>query len=337
MARGDQLARQWKIFQKLVTSRYGKSVSDLAKDLDCHQRTVYRDLDALEAAGFPIYTETVNGRNLWFLLDSARNPMAVPFSLPELMALYFGSDVLKVLKGTVFYDALESVLKKVKSSIPPESEKYLSQVESLLHTRPGPYKDYSQFKKTIEQINDAVFSGRLIEIVYYTMSRKKSHQRKVAPYRMWFHNGGFYLIGHCKWRDGIRIFAVERIKKIRLTDEKFEVPEEFDVDAFMRSSFGVYHGKPEKVKVLFSADIAEYIKEKIWHQSQKLHDTPDGSVLFEANVACTKEIKAWIMRWGAKAIVLEPEELRDEIRNEAVEMMASYANGIAQIEDTLTV
>jgi predicted DNA-binding transcriptional regulator YafY len=130
---------------------------------------------------------------------------------------------------------------------------------------------------------------------------------------------------------------VERIKKIRLTDEKFEVPEEFDVDAFMRSSFGVYHGKPEKVKVLFSADIAEYIKEKIWHQSQKLHDTPDGSVLFEANVACTKEIKAWIMRWGAKAIVLEPEELRDEIRNEAVEMMASYANGIAQIEDTLTV
>jgi predicted DNA-binding transcriptional regulator YafY len=335
MARGDQLARQWKIFQTLVSSRYGKSVRDLAKNLDCHQRTVYRDLEALETAGFPIYTESSNGKNRWYLLDSARKPLPVPFSLPELMALYFGSDVLKVLKGTVFHDALESVLKKVKSSIPPESEKYLGQVEKNLNTRPGPYKNYSKFKNHIEQINDAMFGGKVIEIVYYTMSRKKSHQRKVAPYRMWFHNGGFYLIGHCKWRDGIRIFAVDRIKKISLTDESFEVPEEFDVDAFMRSSFGVYHGEPEKVKVLFSADIAEYIKEKIWHESQKLHDNPDGSVLFEADVACTKDFKAWVMRWGAKAIVLEPEILRNEIQAETVEMLAVYANGIEQVEKTL--
>jgi predicted DNA-binding transcriptional regulator YafY len=336
MARGDQLARQWKIFQTLVTSRYGKSVSALAKGLDCHQRTVYRDLNALEAAGFPIYTENVNGRNLWCLLDSARNPMPVPFSLPELMALYFGSDVLKVLKGTVFYDSLESLLKKVKSSIPPDAEKYLGRVEKSLHTKPGPYKDYGKFKKVIEQINDAVIDRRVVDIVYYTMSRKKKTQRKVAPYKIWFYNGGFYLIGHCKWRDGIRIFAVDRIKSIHVTDETFNVPEEFDVDEYMRSSFGVFHGKPAKVKVLFSAGIAEYIKEKIWHETQKFYDTPDGSVLFEADVACTREIKAWIMRWGAKAIVLEPEELRNEIRDEAVEMMAGYADGFEQVEKALT-
>ena len=335
MARGDQLARQWKIFQKLVTSRYGKSVSDLAKDLDCHQRTVYRDLHALEEAGFPLYNEEENGKNLWYLLDSAKKPMPMTFELPELMALYFGSDVLKVLKGTVFYDSLESFLNKVKSSIPPGSEKYLTRVEKSLHTRPGPYKDYSMASDVIEQINDAVIEKKVIEVIYYTMSRKKSRQRKVAPYKIWFHDGGFYLIGHCKWRDGIRIFAVDRIKKIHLTDETFEVPEEFDVDAFMRSSFGVYHGKPEKVKLHFSADIAEYIKEKIWHESQKLHDNPDGSVLFEADVACTKEFKAWVMRWGAKAIVLEPEELRDEIQAETVEMLAVYANGMEQVEKTL--
>jgi predicted DNA-binding transcriptional regulator YafY len=335
MARGDQLARQWKIFQTLVTSRYGKSVSALVKDLGCCQRTVYRDLDALEAAGFPIYTENANGKNIWCLLDSARNPMPIPFTLPELMALYFGSDVLKVLKGTVFYDSLESLLKKVKSSIPPESGKYLSRVEKSLHTRPGPYKNYGKFRNVIEKISDAVLQRRVVEITYYTMSRKKETQRKVAPYKIWFYNGGFYLIGHCRWRDGVRIFAVERIKKIQLTDDTFEVPEEFDVDEFMRGSFGVYHGKPVNVRILFSAGIAEYIKEKIWHETQKLHDNPDGSVLFEANVACTKEIKAWVMRWGAKAIVLEPEELRDEIRAETVEMLAVYATGMDRMEKTL--
>ena len=335
MARGDQLARQWKIFQTLVASRYGKSVRALAKNLDCHQRTVYRDLEALEAAGFPIYCENENGKNHWYLLESARNPMPVPFSLPELMALYFGSDVLKVLKGTVFHDALESVFKKVKSSIPPESEKYLSRVEKTLHTRPGPYKNYGKFKDNIELINEAVFSGRVIEILYYTMSRKKSHQRKVAPYRMWFHNGGFYLIGHCKWRDGIRIFAVDRIKKIRLTEDTFEVPEDFDVDSFMRASFGVFHGKPEKVKILFSADIADYIREKTWHESQKLTDRADGSVLFEAEVACTREFRAWVMRWGAKARVMAPAKLRDDIQSEATEMMAAYANRMKPVKKTL--
>ena len=337
MARGDQLARQWKIFQTLVSSRYGKSVADLAKNLDCHQRTVYRDLNALEAAGFPIYTETSNGKNIWCLLDSARSPMPIPFSLPELMALYFGSDVLKVLKGTVFYDSLESLLKKVKSSIPPESEKYLGLVEKSLHTRPGPYKNYGKFKDVIEQISDAVLHRNVVEITYYTMSSKKESKRKVDPYKIWFHDGGFYLIGHCRWRDEIRIFAVERIKKILLTDDTFELPEEFDADEFMRGSFGVYHGKPVKVLILFSAGIAEYIKERIWHETQKLHDNPDGSVLFEARVACTKEFKAWVMRWGARAIVLEPEELRDEIQAEAIEMMAGYAGGMERVEKPLTV
>jgi len=335
MARGDQLARQWKIFQKLVTSRHGKSVRDLAQNLDCHRRTVYRDLEALEAAGFPIYTENVDGKNRWFLMDSARNPMPVPFSLPELMALYFGRDSLKVLKGTVFYDSLQDLFQKIETTLAPESKKYLKNVEQSLEVGSRPYKPYRKFDKIIDQIKEAVINRRVIDIVYYTMSRKKETRRKVEPYKLWFLDGTFYLIGHCKWIKEIRVFAVDRIKALALTDKIFEVPDDFDIDEFMGNSFGAFHGTPEEVRVLFSADIAEYIKEKIWHESQKLHDNPDGSVLFEANVACTKDFKAWIMRWGADAIVLEPEKLRDEIQAETVEMLAVYANGIEQLEKTL--
>ena len=336
MARGDQLARQWKIFQTLVTSRHGKSVRDLAKNLDCHKRTVYRDLEALEAAGFPIYTENSNGKSRWFLMDSARNPMPVPFSLPELMALYFGRDTLKVLKGTVFHDSLEGLFQKIEATLPPESKKYLKNVEQSLKVGSKPYKPYRKFDKIIDQIKEAVINKRVIDIAYYTMSRKKETRRKVAPYKLWFLDGTFYLIGHCKWIKEIRIFAVDRIKMLALTDEIFEVPDDFDIDDFMGNSIGAFHGKPEKVSILFSADIAEYIKEKIWHQSQKLHDNPDGSVLFEANIANTKDFKAWIMRWGAKAIVLEPEELRNEIQAETVEMLAVSANGMEQMEKALT-
>jgi predicted DNA-binding transcriptional regulator YafY len=67
-----------------------------------------------------------------------------------------------------------------------------------------------------------------------------------------------------------------------------------------------------------------YIQEKVWHESQKILPQKDGSLLFEAEVAGTDEIKYWIMTWGAKAEVLEPDGLREEIRREAAEMLGQY-------------
>ena len=86
MARGDQLGRQWKIIQILIISRMGKSAAELASDLECHPRTLYRDLEALQVAGFPIYIDRVEGKNLWSLLDTLKHHIPVPFSLTELMA-----------------------------------------------------------------------------------------------------------------------------------------------------------------------------------------------------------------------------------------------------------
>jgi biotin operon repressor len=82
MARGDQGSRQWKIIQTLISSRIGKSASDLAEELECHPRTLYRNLEALQSAGFPIYTEKIDGKNLWSLLDIVKHQIPVPFTLP---------------------------------------------------------------------------------------------------------------------------------------------------------------------------------------------------------------------------------------------------------------
>jgi predicted DNA-binding transcriptional regulator YafY len=108
------------------------------------------------------------------------------------------------------------------------------------------------------------------------------------------------------------------------TKDAFEVPEEFDFEEFMRPSFGVFQGEPVKVKIWFSPDAAGYIREKIWHDTQEIVPQKDGSIIFEAEVAGTDEIRFWVMSWGSKAEVLEPESLREEIRKETEAVMSIY-------------
>lgn len=334
--RGDQIGRQWRIIHTLISSRRGKSAADLASELECHPRTVYRDLEALQVGGFPIYTERVEGENLWSLLDTVKHNLPIPFSLTELMALYFGRDMLKVFRDTVFYDSLESLFQKIKTTLPPESINYLKNVEQTLHVGLKPYKEYGKFKEIINQVNEAAITKRSVEIVYFTMSRKKETRRTVDPYKIWFFNGTFYLIGYCHVRKEVRIFALDRIKMLHQTREHFDVLKEFDLEDFMRPSFGVFQGEPVKIRVWFAADIAGYIKEKVWHESQKMETLEDGSIIFEAEVAGTEEIKFWIMSWGSKAMVLEPRSLRDEVRREIKTMMGGYDKGIEEEERPLS-
>ncbi|OQY49332.1 MAG: hypothetical protein B6240_03600 [Desulfobacteraceae bacterium 4572_87] len=324
MARGDQLGRQWKIIQILIKSRAGKSASQLAEAIETSARTVYRDLDALQVAGFPIYTHRSEGRSLWSVLDTVKNQIPVPFTLTELMALHFSRDMLKVFKDTVFLDALESIFQKVKTTLPKASLDYLENVEQSLYLSIKPYKDYSRFREVIHRMTQAAANRKTVEMVYFTMSRKKKTRRRIDPYRVWFHGGTFYLIGFCHLRSEVRIFALDRIKMLYQTDDVFKTRVDFNVEDFMKPSFGVYQGQTVHVAVWFHPDAAGYIREKIWHPSQQIHAGEDDSIILEADVAGIDEIRFWIMSWGSKAKVLQPESLCLKIREEVQKMAGQY-------------
>ncbi len=324
MARGDQLARQWKIIQALIASRRGKAVPELAQMVECHTRTVYRDLEALQTAGFPVATERDGHRMVWSLLDPARHSVPIPFSLPELMALYFGRSMVRPLKGTVFHDALESLFEKIKATLPPEAVRFLQGVETGISVGSSPRKDYGRSRAAIDVISRAMAGRRLVEIAYRAMRDPKTTRRLVAPYRLMFFDGTFYLVGHCRLRRDIRVFALDRIRRIELTEEPFDPPQDHDLEGFLAASFGVFQGPRTRVEVRFGAEVAGYIAEKTWHPSQKLTRRADGSLLFAAEVAGTEEIKHWILKWGARAEVTAPESLREEVRREIQAMAAVY-------------
>jgi len=324
MARGDQLGRQWKIIRTLIASKQGKSVQRLASELACHPRTVYRDLEALQVAGFPVYTERQNNKSYWSLLDSAKHAIPIPFSIMELMALYFSRDMLKILKDTHFHDSLESLFQKVKATLPTDYLDYLKKIESSLQVGVKPYKDYSQFRETIDIINSAIHKRRQIQISYYAMSRKKTSHRLVDPYKLWFFDATFYMLAYCHRRKDVRLFAVERIKTLTQTKDSFEPPSEFDIESLLQDSFGAFIGDTLDVVVRFSAKIADYIQERTWHQSQVLEPQSDGSLVFKVKVAGLQAIKSWILGWGHHAVVLEPAALRQEILAEAEATLQQY-------------
>jgi predicted DNA-binding transcriptional regulator YafY len=324
MARGDQLARQWKIIQALIASRHGKSVPELAEMVECHTRTVYRDLEALQVAGFPVTTEREGHRMVWSLLEGHHRTLPIPLSLPELLALYFGRRLAGALKGTVFHDALESLFEKIKALLPPEMIQQLERAQAGLSVGATPAKPHAAYRGMIDMVNQAVTQRRRLDMTYRAMRARAETRRRVSPYRLLFFDGAFYVIGYCGLRQDIRVFALDRIRRLDLTDEPFDPPVDVILDDFLKSSFGVFLGPPTTVRVRFAPEAAGYLSEKIWHASQKLHSQKDGSVIFEVEVAGTDEIKRWILTWGAQAEVLVPESLREEVRREAEDIARNY-------------
>src|SRR5262245_64812305 len=113
--RGNQLARQWQLIQRLARSRYGLGLDALADELGCVRRTVYRDLDALMLAGFPVVSEKRDGRVFYRFLDTFRLG-DVPFTPDDILALACGADRLRVADAPAFPDPLRSALATIAAS-----------------------------------------------------------------------------------------------------------------------------------------------------------------------------------------------------------------------------
>jgi proteasome accessory factor B len=313
--RGDQLARQWQLIQRLARSRAGVGLDQLAEDLDCVRRTVYRDLDALMYAGFPVVSEKREGRVYYRFLDSFRLG-DVPFTPDEILALAFGEDLLRTLEGTVFHDSIRSALAKIRAGLGPELEEYLERLTESFRVLPGPHKRYASFRDAIQTLNDAVLARRTLRMRYRTGSSGAERTRDLDPYRVWYRGGGLYVIGHDHRSGEIRTFAVERILGLEATEKRFQLRPGFDFDAYTASAFGVIHEPATPVRIRFEARWRTLVSERTWHPSQKLEPLEDGGIELRMEVGGIAELCNWVLSFGSGAEVLEPDSLRRMVARE---------------------
>lgn len=329
--RGDQLARQWRIIRSIEASGKGLTVAELAKREHIGVRTVYRDLVALQQAGFPLYTERVEKANRWAFIDDYKFKVPPPFTLTELMSLHLYRDLVRVFKGTPFYDSLEELFKKVQATIPPSALSYLERIQSVFSVGIKPYREYGQVREILKQVSRAALERRRIEMSYHSLRRKEPVLRKVDPYKVWFFEGTMYLIGHCHLRGEVRMFVLDRIRALNVTEEKFDPPKDFDLDGFMRHSFKVMRDELYEVKVRISPEWARWVGERIWHESQRSERQPDGGLILTFQVAGLDEIKRWVLSLGPEATVLEPLELVDAVRMDLARTLELYKGAPAVV------
>jgi len=327
MPRNDQAIRQLIVLKKLESSRQGLTLEQLADGLDSsatrHPRTLRRDLDAIESAGYPLLTERVEGRTRWKLLDGVRQAPALRLSPTELMALTLSRRLIAPLEGTAVHASLQSALTKASAALPPEGLVLVQQLENTFSIGLGPHKRYKRHREVVERVTHAIAEKKRIQMRYDSASRGRVTRREVDPYRLWYASGGLYLIGYCHLRKEPRMFAVERIKSVTPTDLPYQIPLHFDFDAFVEDSLTVMRGPRIDLELEFDKPTAAWVKDRVWHPSQQVRRLPGGKMRMTLIVADSRELVGWILSFGGGAKVLSPDVLRTAVKEEAGRILES--------------
>ena len=316
-----QIERQLRILQDLQVNRYGVSVKELAEEYDVTPRTIQRDLQNLVDAGFLVDPEQHPGQPPVYLLQK-ESKMPVNFSPMEVAAMIFAERTGMGLVGTPFGEHLESVSGRLKDAMRPKMREFLERAtEAYVPHLRGHKKPYEDVREVFDNLHEAIQERRVCRVSYRSPWAESARQYNIEPLHLLPFRGGLYVISRMPYYDQLITQAVDRFESVEVTEEEFEPPDHLSVDERLSNAFGISSEEPMDVVVRFTEEQAPYIRERIWHPSQKLEDLDDGRVELRLRAGGFYEIKSWVLSFGAAAEVLEPEELREAVREEMREAL----------------
>ena len=295
---------------RILEARYGATVDELAEECCVTRRTIYRDLDAIRDAGYPLISEPeAEGRTLYRFITGFKKLPPITFSLEELMTLYLCRGQLGFLRGTPFQDDLDDIFGRIHSSLPPRSVAHLERIAETASPKFQGERDYAAKKQLLKELRRALLYQYRLDLSY-TPARRDTETYRFDPYTLLFYEGALYLGGYAHNRKALRLFLIDRIEEVTVLSERFEVPEDFSAADLTGSAFGLIDEKQQTIKVRFGEEIGHLIRERVWHPSQKLVEEEGGVLTLSLDASGEKEILAWLYSYLPYVEVLEPENLR---------------------------
>ena len=331
MPRNAEVIRQWTILREVEQARgVGLTIDQLAPLCGVTTRTIRRDLQALEEAGFPLFDDRSHedGRTRWKLNGQALRGLAAGLTVSELCALYFSRTLVEALAAMPFRDDVETAFEKLGAVLTPHMRQCLDQLPRVIATKPDPMRrrpegDSRKQQQITARALEATLHMRQAQVTYYSRSSDRTKSYLMHPYRLAYAQGGLYLLAYVPEYQEVRTFAIERVQDISLLEERFTPIEDLPDTAFPHS-LGVHSGPPERVEIEFEPAVVDYLRAHEWHPSQKIEESQDGRVLMTLHVCLDRALEGWILSFGPFALVRAPEALARSIADQFEEARAKY-------------
>lgn len=320
----DRLARLLNVASILYSKGSGEAgvpVAEIARLTGMTTRTVYRDIRALEEElAVPVFQAKRGhyGIERRFFLPPLR------LSVPEAIVFFLASRL--IARWSDQYDAaVVSAFTKLADALPQPIARHVAATMLAV----GEHESNEPFTRSFSAVARGWAEGRVVELVYDPGTGQEKRTR-VQPYFLEPDAAlrSVYLIGFDEPAGAMRTYKVERIRSATLTTDRYEIPDDFDPDAWLANSWGIWSSDSTPtalVRLRFDASVAHRVREAVWHRSQELIELEGGGVELTVTVAGVVEIRPWILSWGEAVEVLEPAELRAAIAASVREAAARYA------------
>lgn len=278
---------------------------ELAERFEVSRRTINRDIEDLCKAGIPIYTVQGAGGGI-SIMDGYSMDRTILTS-KDMQMILAGLRSLDSVSGSRYYGQL---MEKLKTG----SSEFISGRDFMLIDLSSWYKD--SLAPKIEAIQNAIESRRLLKFKYYAPAGESV--RYIEPYYLVFRWSSWYVWGWCSARRDYRLFKLNRMDQVTVSDRRFVSRNAPMPDL---SNEKIFPGGV-RVKALFSPDVKWRLVEEFGPRC--FTEKEDGRLLFSADYTDTENFITWILTFGAKAEVLEPEDVRRTIGRIAKETIKLY-------------
>lgn len=323
----------------LLQTRGRMTAAQLAEELEVSVRTVYRDAEALAAAGVPLYGDAGHSGG-YQLLDGYRTRLT-GLAAGEAEALFLTS-----LPGPAaelgLGRALSTAQLKLRAALPAELRAQADRMRLRFHLdAPGWYAEHEETPH-LARVADAVWRGRVVEVRYRRWKAPHEVDRRLAPYGLVLKAGRWYLVAATATAVAAAgppyTYRVDQILAVRETGEECTLPEGFELAAHWQRTQAEFHERlyPEEAEVRVSARAAARLTGA---QARALAatGTPDpelpGWTRAVLPIESQEQAEAQFLALGAEAEVLAPPALRRRIGAAAAATAARY--GTVGMEDRL--
>jgi predicted DNA-binding transcriptional regulator YafY len=293
------------------------NATTLATNFECDKKTAQRAIDFMrDRLHAPLKYDAVKRGYLY--TDNSFELPSLQVSQEELLAILLAQNILSHSAGGTISALINRFGKRlfVKMGNLGLDEQRMKEAFSATWNEYAPAKGL-----VFQQVAKALLENRVLEFSYTTPKDQQTNLRTVEPHHLQHYMGSWTMIGFCRLRNDWRKFMLSRMAELTVTTEIFKPQPRSAWQDQLEGGFGIFQGgKLTTVKLRFNPFRAAWIREQIWHPQQTIMELPDGSLDMTLPVYKFHEIRMKILQFGGDVEVMEPRELRDEIKSE-IEMM----------------